>query len=234
MNGREARRAVSAARGLRSARSQALLPPLVFLALCGSVRSQVEPAAVTCANGDRQRTVELRALASMPEVCDLVVRDDASGTEERTLYHDGEGICAARFRDAVARLGDRGWACEPLSGPSRPALAARRRAAEPLPDSAPDAGRETPRTASSRSAPAVRYRELCLSSIGGGKPREDAEGVCDCTVRTLDRAGWTDADYERLAVSDTERPSTLGTGERDALYLLGAMVLDALAACGVE
>ena len=58
--------------------------------------------------------------------------------------------------------------------------------------------------------------------------------MCDCAVGTLDRVGLTDADYERLAALGDTQPSTLSAGERDALYLLGAMALDALVACGVE
>ena len=173
----------------------------------------------SCLLDERVREVELRMVASVEGVCDVIERHVGDGTEERTLHaENGGGFCRARFDDRVQTLESAGWRCVEVGSASASVSAAPER--EPDRALLPDAPF------------AARYRERCETALDSRYP--EASGICDCAVRLMNETGFTEPDYEVLAAPYNDGERELPVHAAGLLYGLGTIAVDALERCGTR
>jgi len=176
------------------------------------------PQRSTCLRDGATRHVELRMAMGVEGACDLIVQYLEDDTEERTLhFENSQGFCRARFVDRVRALRDEGWRCvdDESVHADRPETA--RSPDAPTPVSAPFA---------------FRYRGRCLTALQSRYA--DATTICDCAVRTMNDAGFTERDYELLAAPYGDGERELPVHAAGLLYGLGAIAVDALERCGTQ
>ena len=158
-------------------------------------------------------------VAGVEGICDLIDRRTDDGTEERTLHAENgrRTFCRTRFDERVRALQNAGWQCA-VSAAASASRAAPARAV---------------REAAATDAPfAARYRARCEAALESRYAEPNT--ICECAMRTMNEAGFTERDYELLATPYGDGERELPVHAAGLFYGLGTIAVDALERCGTR